>query len=343
MKRTVLSVLLIGLMLLCAACGSKTESGSLKSEEYNNYTAAPQSTQVSESSEHTESAQTEIEPIGESLEEPEIDLGEGPIFMSGDLTGFTLTLYSLSTGKETVIFTFNNPSNEYRLAINLDKQSTHRERRAYVREQLFDSKIERIAVSKNGHVGWVDKNGVFTDVTDIVHPVESTGFASRAPQDSLALFTSDDKFFFYDGLESQYCYYDPQSKSITSTIKKEDYRYPADGLDFDDKPTYFSSPSGTDLLANFNSDYIIDNGEIVRITIYHYGMDWVTANGEKITPDTDYRLNGELATSGNTIVFLGEKSNGLELFSMTYTNGEASMPEIIATIDKSLGKIIFWK
>lgn len=311
-----------------------------------------------------------------------ISLNDGPIFIKGDNNSFNLTMYSLNDHKTYPIFSFNNNSNKYKLAIDLKDNGN------FFHEQLFDSRIEKLAISwyessdSSNHVGWIDKSGAITDITNIVHPAE-VGFTGKAPQDSKAFFTSDDQLVFYDQNQKLYCYFDPQSKTIVDTYDGSDDAYFNDllnyihGLNPQNKPTstkikcadsYYSieDVAAEHVTRGFARDYVeySDGFAFLDIsnnmngnTIFHFGPTiteiYTYKNDEpyytstfgdlvNVTPETEYQIEN-LAYSNETIVFTATKGTERALFKIPYRDRKAGEPEKIADIDKSLGDIFFWK
>ena len=212
----ILSVLLITALLF--GCASKKETDQVPSGEYD----ASSVIEDSEIPVVSEDDQTSV---------PEVvsyDVKDGPIFITKDSQSdngkWSLYLYSLKTGERYHLFSFDEQSYirefGFSLRLAIDQWSAGN----YFHRQLFDSKAERLAVTwtdksdKSSHVGWLDKNGFLTDVTEIVHPA-SSGFSSVTPKDSNALFTSDDRLVFYDQNQDVWCYFDEDTQSISETFE----------------------------------------------------------------------------------------------------------------------------
>lgn len=363
MKRLVIFVITISMLLSLVGCGR----GGTKSNE--------------ETLENTQFEQRE-EPTNETNTIPikeEIKLSDGPIFFNGDSNSFTLTHYSLKSGKRTEIFKFDS-QNKYRLATDPCKSWGN-----YYHKQLFDSKLERIAVSwyegsdGSSHVGWLNKNGDLTDVTNIVHPA-TTGFSGVSPRDTWAFFTSDDMLIFYDNNSELYCYYDDVSNAIVETYditknatpKMTTKNYYQAGLNPQNRPTtdgdfYCGETCYSTAISDEGScEYVFDGNEYTILGIMHvngqkaivhygpgltepdkpnsysYDVPTYTSNHAiRITPETEYNIQF-LAYCNNTIVFTATKGTERTLFKMTYNDRVAGEPESIATIDSSWGSLFFW-
>lgn len=247
---------------------------------------------------------------------------------------------------------------------------------------VFDSKIERVAVNWNNdkdgsqHVGWMDKSGNVTDVTNIVHPATSD-FSSVLPKDSYSLFTTDDKLVFYDGNEDLYCYFDPETNSIVDKYDiKSDPNYEFHvfyGLDSENHPTWgsyvnfggitYSINEGTQDFVKYDDGYVLfhmsnssgedNSGTNRRIYVSGVGVSdlkepesyesidspYYPADGEYITPESAYSIEN-MVYSNENIFFTAIKGTERSLFKMSYVNRVAGEPEKITEIDSSWGDVL---
>lgn len=358
-------VLTIGLL---SACGGPSDTGTPAS-------STPEQVSMPEPTPTpTPEPTPAIETFVEEIPVVTAKLSDGPIFCNGDIKSFTLTHYSLETNERTDIFSYDF-SNKYYLAIDPTDDGN------FFHKQLFDSTVSRIAVGwhessdNSRHVGWMDKYGTVTDVTNIVHPA-SSGFSGTTPADESPLFTSDDKLVFYDRNQELYCYYDPDTQSIVDTYESDlkptenSFR----GLDFNDHPTthHFhvneieynidnnAAFDGTNGLAR---DYADCNGDVIFFevedhSISHFGPGLTELYYSKyagpnsfyvsydniiaITPATEYWIRN-MAYCNGRIVFTASRGTEMSLFSFGYENKQAtSDPEFVTNIDNSWGNLFFW-
>ena len=152
--------------------------------------------------------------------EPQHKVSDGPIFVNGNEDGFSLLQLSPETGEMTEVFSFVNSSNFYLnsndffFAMPLDYVPVLN---GWIREQLFSPDLSKVAVSftKDGvrSVGWIDKDGYLTDVTEAVSG-EIDDFSPN-PKHWHALFSPDGEFVFYDEKEGCYCFVDCDTLTIT--------------------------------------------------------------------------------------------------------------------------------
>lgn len=122
--------------------------------------------------------------------------------------------------KLTPFFRFsNNVQKVYHFAFDADAPVYMG---SYFIQQLFDADMTKLAVSwydqmdASWRVGWVDREGNLTDVSEIVHP-HTSDFSSRVPNDVYALFSPEGYFFFTDMNGSCYQYFDTETMSIVKS------------------------------------------------------------------------------------------------------------------------------
>lgn len=148
------------------------------------------------------------------------DITVGPILIQGSFrTGFTAAQMNLSTGELENVFTFSN-NNNYSFAFDTERQNYMS---CYFTQQLFDEDMTKLAVSwlnstdSSQHVGWIDRDGNLTDVTEILHP-HTTDFSSKIPHNKYALFSPDGYFVFSDLESENYCFLDTDSMTIVKEV-----------------------------------------------------------------------------------------------------------------------------
>ena len=365
MKRILSLTLIIVALFLFAACSTRPINFVLPTQAPSSSSNDVLPTQTQSSSSYEQdysypptSRPTEFAPV------QTIKLSDGPVFFYGGSQSFVLTHYSLETGETTELFRFDS-RNKYSLAVNPVDED-----RNYYARQLFDSNFTRIAVEwfesdSSRHVGWIDKEGIVTDISNKVHPA-SSGFSGVLPRDSWALFTSDDKLQFYDANQDKYCYYDHKAGKIVDS-----YQHPQntiamfrDGLDLDGYLSagflnYLGKRYNTNSGCPANDYAIVENGLVMLyITQKHkgigqYGADISGSYNDKsgyyvipeeesiLTPETDYYIE-RLAYNNGKIAFTATRGSERALFVMTYANLRAGEPILVKRIDYSFGTLLCW-
>lgn len=228
MRRILNIVLILGILLCFAGCESKNDVqnpaitvSSPETKATENVVEIPtQSSQEADDKTHSDepnSALIENMPAAEARYK--YDGENGPVIIEGDENSFRLYQVNIEDGEKTCIFSFKNTGN-YRTSISLNPAYLP----TLLREQLFSPDLTKLAVNwhdsvdNSEHVGWIDTEGVLTDVSNILHPNESS-FASRVAKDSNSLFTPSGEFFFCDGNSGKYCYVDIDSVTV---LREED-------------------------------------------------------------------------------------------------------------------------
>ncbi len=383
MKKLVCLILCIAVLFMMAGCGSSGQSS-----------VSPGPETVSEPEPETDAGTepaTETEPVEETIEEteagPSYEITDGPIFIRADgkdaFDEWSLHMLSLKTGEDIVVFQYDESSIIGRDNHELYFTTSLWDNQSFLHEQLFDSKLERVAVywgdssDNSRHVGWVDRDGQLTDVTNIIHPATS-GFSSVTPQDREALFTSDDRLFFYDDNEDVWCYYD----DATQTVENYEWNLETDpyynvgnglvGLTPEDRPCaqrtvmfgdeYLLSfyPYGMGVKSVIANDYVLlpDGGISFLIAypdkIQHFGKGVTDAvdskyysyqNAVTITPPTEYKIDSLAYSSydGGSIVFTASRGKEDSVFLMTYRDLAAGEPELLTSYDPDREILCFWK
>lgn len=226
MKRILASLLALALVVALAACGYGTSATVSSDNEpintQDDYDSQYENAPSVEAFVEQESNEVFTDP---APEEPEslfstYDGSIGPIVITGSynrydgISYFDLIQVNVSNGEMVRVYSFANMQN-FKTTIPLDPDYLP----AHLCKQLFDPSLTRLAVNLfnlsdgSQHVGWVDFQGVFTDVTNIVH-LAGDGFSSKQPQDKNALFTPSGEFFFCDKNAETYYYVDPVSLSV---------------------------------------------------------------------------------------------------------------------------------
>ncbi|MBQ1304525.1 MAG: hypothetical protein IIY51_06485 [Erysipelotrichaceae bacterium] len=309
------------------------------------------------------------EPVVEPVEEPEVLITDGPIFLKHDSQSdnekWTMYMYSLKTGEKYDVFTFNQQTYIANFGHSLSLTMSVWGDDKFLKEQLFDSTYQRLACSwvnksdNSNHVGWIDAFGDLTDVTEIVHPAGS-GFSSVAPKDEKAMFTSDDKLVFYDRNEDVWCYFDEKTQSIVEKYKRNKENDPYWNEDFVGLD-YQNRPSGNYMLINgdyYSLNYIVERTRkgstaydyavlpdgvsvftVQQHAIRHYGKGitdkrnsvYYSENAVTITPKTEYAIENMVYANGK-IAFVATRGSQRALFVMPYENRTAGEPELVTEL-----------
>lgn len=265
------------------------------------------------------------------------------------------------------VFSFTN-DRHYRTTFCIDTMSFP----AYFREQLFSTDMTKMAVNfwnqKDGsnRVGWVDANGILTDVSENIHPT-TDGFSSMAPNDTNALFSPDGEFFFSDMNAEKYCYLDPE----TMQIVKEEPMESQDRVVFLPKDHIRSAGitnkgSGANYKTTIGDssfyiehevlkpwDYIDEANQIVGIGAHRINNNWCSFIGKYggdysvnrnniddliLTPETDFDITACAYYDGK-IAFSAQRGDDNELFIMEDNKG--SEPIKVASLDK-YDRLFMW-
>ena len=220
---------------------------------------------------------------------------------------FKVYQYNIETGNKTEIFSFTNSSKGYATTIDIDGKYIP----CYKLKEVFSDDMSKLAVtwfdvSDSSHrVGWLDKNGNLTDITNIIHPTTSD-FSSKVPYDTSPVFTPDGQYMFADHNKEKYVYVDINSKTV---VKEEDVMRKHSSITNTDKPIWniLYLPNGKmDEASHYTGTYdyldfgdyqlkvastkdnssgifgydLIDSGVIVGIN--HKGSGNVSQNGKSV-------------------------------------------------------------
>ena len=388
-----LLALLMGLAILMSCACSKTDSSEKKKKESTSQTSAVDdesettkttvdASQTTATAEDSQSESTTMEPT--PAPEEKVRLSDGPMIMEykPSYSGFKLYQFSLESGDYKLVFDFDNTfdvetpgSINYLYTNTLD----------VFNRQVFDANLERLAIywqvnPDEWHVGWVNKEGVITDITSKLRG-ESTGFA-LLPKDKFPLFDPAGRLVFYDENESVFSYYDENTNTIVDTFEVDrDSKYGMDlwyslntskaySLDFGNRPLGammdIETREGVLFYSHGAQDYVeYSDGtvffEIIDGSIYHAGSGiydielgiddkkfysdtkdaFEGTDYRKLTPDSDWTIYS-LAYGKETIVFTACRQDSYALFKMTYTDRKAGGPEQVVGITNNQ-QLFFWE
>ncbi len=315
-----------------------------------------------------------------NTEDSSFSISDGPIFLKCDeypssrnIKSITLTMYSLKDGKQYPIFSYSG-DDEYGIDWVYEKPSYSR----YLKNEMyfykvFDPKLEKMAVKwyddKDGskHVGWIDKSGTVTDVTNTVHPA-SSDFSSVFPKDEKPHFKKDGTFVFYDNNEKQYYYYDPVANNIIKKNNSDEEAYDLYGQyrgSVNLNGACFAVSENTQDYVKYDDGYVLFHLKYTdanhnRLVASGVGISDLTEPGkydyietpyysyktdegaQVITPESEYRIEN-MAYCNDTIVFTAFKGSEHAMFKMSYVDRVAGKPERIRDIESSWGNIVMWK
>ncbi len=311
--------------------------------------------ELSETAVEEETSATTTAKIVEKAE-----LSDSLIILRPTRTGYTVFQYSLDSDEIHHVADFDASRGDPNILDSLTEAPLFSFQR-----QSFDSHFERMAVcwqikaGKEYHVGWVDRDGNITDISEELH-ASTSDFESKSPQDMQALFDSQDRLVFYDTNENVYCCYDLKTRKIVDTYPHEDvsmqrgeYALDSHDLPFRDElmckeniilPTgyYYTygdalveTSNGTILLYVYENQICKTGAGVVEVEEYegqkyydcitNYGL---TYAGEPITPESEWNIRS-IAYADNTIYFLAIRDKELALFKMSFVDGVAGKPEYV--------------
>ena len=327
------------------------------------------------------SVEKSTEPPTEAATEPLTDntlQTSGPIVIEGSNENFTLYRIDTSSGQEYEVFSFKN-TNNFSFSFDLTPDYLP----VYLRKQLFNSDMTKLAVnwtnSQDGskHVGWVDKNGELTDVTNKIHP-SSNDFSSKVPNDTNALFSPSGEFFYCDINSEKYCYVNTDTISIVKEEPANENKYGKkiyDVVFHGDIIGDDFSKSGSENSININMgdfkinvehdksvikgyDFAGKNSLIVGVRINQnnsmigiygeginelnnynaYSVNWTAPVIRQITPDTDFIIE-DCAYNNGQIAFTAHRGNIRHLYIINDEDG--AEPQLITSLDKKY-TLFFW-
>jgi hypothetical protein len=202
---------------------------------------------------------TTAAPETQPAPKPAFDPSAGPIigsFTEGHLD--TLKQVDPATGETTEVF---KAAAVQDAAPTFDPVVAPTHLTGWILQQIFDSKLERMAVNWDDksdgskHVGWIDKDGSLTDVTAQIAGGGSD-FAAR-PQDAYALFDEKGQFAYVDLGTGMLVRVDPVTlKKVGKPVKvANDYGNVV-------KPAFFQPDGSVD---DYQSDRLYDSGMVLLI------------------------------------------------------------------------------
>ncbi len=360
---------LIVIAILCITIGSCGGEKKESEEANKEYIANEEKTNATDYNEESTDNKSGSESAEDEIEEVEevVDSAKGPIVINPSVVylggkgnapdQFSLYEVNIETGRRNLIFSFKN-ERHYTTTFFLNTKAFS----AYYRRQLFSNDITKMAVNfynqKDGsyRVGWVDANGILTDVSEIIHPT-SDSFSSMSANDTNALFSPAGEFFFCDMNAEKYCYLDPETMKIIKEEPMESNRrvlfMPNDSIrsdSFDQGSGAFYKTTIGDSEFTFKYfvlepwDYIDEANQIIGIGYRSQGT-YIAKYGEGITYDVDEENLGDLILTPETdfhidacaynngkIAFSARRGSDNELFLME--DNKSSEPKKLLSLDK---------
>ena len=378
MKRIIMNMaILLSLVALvgCANADNENENGGQAAREETTEEIIEE-----ESTEDTSEAMETEKSMESKLGSTDLYNGDiGPLTYTGTIKdGFTVYQYNLANGEKKEVFSFDNSSMLYSTTVDLQVSALH----TYQLKAIFSPDMSKLAVSWKDRtdgankVGWIDKNGNLTNITDKIHPATSD-FSSIVPDDSSPIFTPEGQFMFSDHNAEKYIFVDVNTFEVVREGKINavitpglgEYRY----VDFGD---IIISIHGVDItgirtLGAYGFDFI-DTGVIAGIlaeksgdfdvttSIIKYGIG-ITApdkngvySGEedskknqeeqpkhiKLTPATDYRIES-CAYHNGKICFIASRGEDRFFFLINDGMGEQEVKQVVAVPFEE--RLLFWR
>ena len=282
----ILGFTLFGASLTLSACGSSSSSAA--SNESDSYAVA--ASVVGEEAASSESMVYYDDYIEEAMiEESFYDGSVGPLVYRGSIKdGLIIYQYDIESGEKQEVFSFNNDNN-YSTTVRLDVNAIP----CYQLKQLFSKDMSRMAVQwynssdSSRRVGWIDKEGYLTDISEIIHPT-TTDFSSVVPDDSSPIFTPDGLFMFSNHNNEKYVFVDVDTQKV---VREEDIMHDEDG--------YFNNPIWDVLfLPNGKMVEVINvSADYSRIDFGEYKVDFHN-NGNVTSGVGGYDLIGNAVVVG---------------------------------------------
>lgn len=280
-RKNIAALFMVASVLATCAC-SKSETSKEKNKknkepiESIEEQSIPEDTysEVAESSSEI-NASSETEETTVKVRKDKIHISDGPICAKTENGITSFYQLSLESGEEYIFFQVAADQNvSYGLGW-----------RSYILPQIFDSTYSRIVVSleidettKEEHVGWIDRNGVVTDVTSIIHP-QSDDFSSITPTHIAPHFDSQDHLVYFDVKENAFFYFDEATQSevmiqdLDEGVLSGTYRW--NRLDETSYLEYDSNQNSIGYLLDF--DDRIEPLKVIRfrddITIYRKALE----------------------------------------------------------------------
>ena len=220
MKRIIMNMaILLSLVALvgCANADNENENGGQAAREETTEERIEE-----ESTEDTSEAMETEKSMESKLGSTDLYNGDiGPLTYTGTIKdGFTVYQYNLANGEKKEVFSFDNSSMLYSTTVDLQVSALH----TYQLKAIFSPDMSKLAVSWKDRtdgankVGWIDKNGNLTNITDKIHPATSD-FSSIVPDDSSPIFTPEGQFMFSDHNAEKYIFVDVNTFEV---VREED-------------------------------------------------------------------------------------------------------------------------
>ena len=342
--------------------------------------------QITTNSSNTQQTKSDMESLRSDDDSYEGSIG--PLLYSGSIaSSITVYQYNIETGSKHEVFHFNNDK-KYSTTIGLDINAIP----CYQLKEIFSDDMNKMAVQwfnatdSSRRVGWIDKNGVLTDITELIHPTTSD-FSSIVPKDYSPIFTPDGQFMFVDGNAEKYIFVNVKTQEL---IRKEDIIHYKDTWkidqtisevlflpngkmvevidirggndyayrDFGEYMVDFRKINCTSGVAGFDligDSVVVGIGRVNgKTSIGKYGEgvteankygnyddgDWTAPVFDKLTPQTDYRLESCAHNSGQ-IVFIGTRGDDRGLFIINDGSGEQVVKKITEIPHDE--KLLFWR
>jgi len=382
-----MSILLSSVVLLgLCSCGTKPDKKSNRNNDLKDSVNSSEGFTDDQHSHYTESNYDSTETTSNS--EETINISDNPLFVEKGSTvdAFTLYQYDIDTGEKKKIFHFRNMEYDEQIGQWIYLQHYALTNYSVIGREPFDSKYERIAVEwyiefqKEHHVGWVDREGHLTDITELIQP-QSDDFSSLSPIHTSPSFDAKDRFVFYDMKENSLFYFDEEKKEKTLlrnldttpiisssgeevVFDKREYKIPYEydlnnQLGFYRKMQYTDGVYGNSMIRDYKA---YEGGftyfTIINGAIYHGGTGLtpvIENDGRKeykqsnnvytdelrLTPQSEWKIC-EMVYGHDTIVFKADNDGKEAIFKMSYSDGKAGKPEKIQDIEKGSGTFYRW-
>ena len=225
MKRTIVNLaILVSLIALvgCANADKENENrGQAAREETTEEETTEEITEEESTEDTSETMETEKSMESKSGSTALYNGDTGPLTYAGTIKdGFTVYQYNVANGEKKEVFSFDNSSMLYSTTVDLQVSALH----TYQLKAIFSPDMSKLAVSWKDRtdgankVGWIDKNGNLTNITDKIHPVTSD-FSSIVPDDSTPIFTPEGQFMFSDHNAEKYIFVDVNT---LEAVREED-------------------------------------------------------------------------------------------------------------------------
>lgn len=225
MKRTIVNLaILVSLIALvgCANADKENENrGQAAREETTEEETTEEITEEESTEDTSETMETEKSMESKSGSTALYNGDTGPLTYAGTIKdGFTVYQYNVANGEKKEVFSFDNSSMLYSTTVDLQVSALH----TYQLKAIFSPDMSKLAVSWKDRtdgankVGWIDKNGNLTNITDKIHPVTSD-FSSIVPDDSSPIFTPEGQFMFSDHNAEKYIFVDVNT---LEAVREED-------------------------------------------------------------------------------------------------------------------------